>query len=55
MILQLLLKFKRLFDITPLDVKGDDTILIDIDDTNRFLKKSQLVLESKIYAQQLVI
>lgn len=38
---------KRLHEITP-DLKNDDAILIDIDDTSRFLK-SQLVQDKQIY------
>ena len=41
-------KSKRLFDITP-DVKGDDTILIDIDDSKRFLKKPIGVREQNLW------
>ena len=41
-------KSKRLFDITP-DVKEDDTILIDIDDSTRFLKKPIGVREQNLW------
>ena len=41
-------KSKRLFDITP-DVKEDDTILIDIDDSSRFLKKPIGVREQNLW------
>ena len=41
-------KSQRLFDITP-DVKEDDTILIDIDDSSRFLKKPIGVREQNLW------
>jgi len=38
----------RSFDITP-DIKGDETILIDIDDSSRFLRKPIGVRESNLW------
>ena len=39
---------KRIFDITP-DIKNDEVILIDIDDTTRFLKKPTGVKEHNLW------
>lgn len=39
---------KRIFDITP-DIKGDEVILIDIDDTTRFLKRPLGVKEYNLW------
>ena len=39
---------KRIFEITP-DAKDDEIILIDIDDTSRFLKKPEGVRESNLW------
>ena len=38
----------KTFEITP-DIKGDETILIDIDDTSRFLRKPIGVRESNLW------
>ena len=43
-----LVKSKRIYEITP-DVKNDDTILIDIDDNKRFLKKPLGVKENGLW------
>ena len=39
---------KRIFEITP-DIKGDEVILIDIDDTDRFLKRPLGVKEYNLW------
>ena len=39
---------KRIYEITP-DAKDDEVILIDIDDTSRFLKKPEGVRESNLW------
>jgi len=44
----ILTKTKRIYEITP-DVKTDDVILIDIDDTERFLKKPIGVRENNLW------